>query len=130
MSEPAWIDADELVEFNRLTVEDTGKPHLLLHPDMLDSAVHRPRQVRDIGGVEDVVALGCALAASIPQNHPCQQANKRTAQAALFRFLWINGYTFRDPDDAALAELLIALIEHELSEEEYAAAIDRHVVER
>jgi death-on-curing protein len=130
VSEPAWVDADDLIEFNRLTVEDTGEPHLLVLPDMLDSAVYRPRHVRDYGGVEDVVALGCALACSIAQNHPFQQGNKRTAQAALFRFLWINDYTFRDPDDPELAELLIALVEHELSEEEYAEAIDRHVVDR
>ncbi|MES2096895.1 MAG: type II toxin-antitoxin system death-on-curing family toxin [Pseudomonadota bacterium] len=130
MSEPAWVDAEDLIEFNRLTVEETGEPHLLLHRDLLESSVDRPRQNLHFGEVEDVVVLGCLLACSIAQNHPFQQGNKRTAQAALFRFLWINDYTFRDPDDPELAELLIAMIEHRISEEEYTDAIDRHVVER
>jgi death on curing protein len=76
------------------------------------------------------VRLRCSLAVSIAQNHCFRQGNKRTAQAALFRFLWINGYTFRDPDDAALAELMIAVVDHQISEEEYLAAIDPHVIAR
>ena len=67
---------------------------------------------------------------AIAQNHCFAQGNKRTAHAALFRFLWINGYTFRDPDDVALADLLIAVVDHSISETEYADAIDGHVIAR
>ncbi len=130
MSEPAWVEVDELVEFNRLAVGLTGEPFGLAEPGLLESAVHRPRHVLLYEHDEDVVRLGCALAAGVAQNHCFRQGNKRTAHAALFRFLWINGYTFRDPDDVALAELMIALVEHRISEAEYFEAIDRHVIAR
>lgn len=130
MSEPAWVDAYDLIEFNELTVAATGEPSVLRDFGLLESAIARPRQVQAYGGEQDVVRLGCALAVAIAQNHCFIQGNKRTAQAALFRFLWINGYTFHDPDDIELAELMIAVVDHRVSEDEYAAAIDAHVVER
>jgi len=40
------------------------------------------------------------------------------------------GYTFRDPDDIELAELMIAVMDHQISEEEYLAVIDAHVIAR
>jgi death-on-curing protein len=130
VSEPTWIELDELIEFNRLVVADTGEPFNVLNVNLLDSSVHRPRHILHYKSVEDVIALGCALAGSIAQNHAFEQGNKRTAQAALFRFLWINGFTFRNPDDAELAEALINLVDHLISEEEYFDAIDGHVIER
>lgn len=129
MSEPAWIEAEDLIDFNRLAVEDTGEPFVLRDPGLLESAVYRPRHSYHYGD-EDVVRLACSLAAGVAHNHCFAQGNKRTAQAALFRFLWINGYTFRDPDDLALAELMIALVDHQISEDEYADAVDAHVIER
>lgn len=130
MSEPTWVEADDLIAFNKLAVAETGEPYVLRDPGLLESAVARPRQILHYDGDDDVVRLGCALAVAIAQNHCFAQGNKRTAHAALFRFLWINGYTFRDPDDVALADLLIAVVDHRISEGEYATAIDAHVVER
>lgn len=130
MSEPTWIEAADLIEFNHLLVTASGEPFAVISANLLDSAVHRPRHILHYEGEEDVAVLGCALAASIAQNHAFQQGNKRTAQAALFRFLWINGFTFADPDHPELAEALINLVDHSISEEEYTGVIDRHVIER
>lgn len=60
---------------------------------MLDSAIRRPQQ--SIGGVDaylDLEMKGAALFASLAQNHPFHNANKRTAFACLYQFLHINGY--------------------------------------
>jgi hypothetical protein len=76
VSAPSWIEADELIEFNRLAVEDSGEPFGLIDAGLL------------------------------------------------------NGYTFRDPDDLELAELMIAVVDHQISEEEYLGAIDAHVIAR
>lgn len=129
-ADPAWVEVEDLVELNRLAVEDTGEPFLLLDVGLLEMAVNSPRSVAYYRDEEDIVLLACTLAIAVAHNHCFQQGNKRTAQAALFRFLWINDYTFRDPDDPELAELMIAVVAHEISEEEYCAAIDGHVVDR
>lgn len=81
------------------------------------------------GGEEDVAVLACALAASLVRNHPFAQGNERTAHVAMFRFLWINGYTLDQPDDLRFAQM-IALIERAITEAEYADAIGARVVER
>lgn len=130
MSGVGWVDADDLIELNRAIVADTGEPFQLRDLRLLESAVARPQHIVAYHDEQDIVALGSALAVGIAQNHPFAQGNKRTAQAALFRFLWINGYTFREPDDLELAELLIAVVDHQISEEEYCVALDRHVVEQ
>lgn len=130
MSGVVWVDAQDLIELNRLLVSDTGEPFLLRERGMLESSVARPRMLAHYQGEEDVVVLACALAASIARNHPFAQGNKRTAHAAMFRFLWINGYTLDEPDDLRFAELMIMLIERAITEDEYVAAIGEHIVER
>lgn len=130
MSEPTSIEAEELIEFNKLLVSASGEPFAIISPDLLYSAVYRPRHLLHYNGDEDLVRLGCALAASIARNHAFQQGNKRTAQVALFRILWINGFTFADPDHPELAEALIHLIEHAISEDDNFEVIDRHVIDR
>jgi hypothetical protein len=45
VSGPSWIEADELVEFNRLAVEDTGEPFGLIDAGLLESSIHRPRHI-------------------------------------------------------------------------------------
>ena len=130
MSGVVWVDAADLAELNRLLVADTGEPFLLREPGLLESAVARPRMLEHYRGEGDVAVLACALAVSVARNHPFSQGNKRTAHAALFRFLWINGYTLDRPNDLRFADLLIALVERVISEEEYTAAISERVVER
>lgn len=130
MSDVAWVDADDLIELNRLLVADTGEPFQVRERGLVESSVARPRMLAHYAGEEDVVVLACALAASLVRNHPFAQGNKRTAHAAMFRFLWINGYTLDEPDDLRFAELLILLIERAITEEDYAAAIGERVIER
>lgn len=130
MIEPAWIEIDDLIEFNRLAVEDTGEPFQIRDLGSLEMSANSPRDRAHYDHEDDVIVLGCTLAISLAQNHCFAQGNKRTAQAALFRFLWINDYTFIDPNDLELAELLYAVVKHEISSEEYIDAIDRHVIDR
>ncbi|WP_375403552.1 type II toxin-antitoxin system death-on-curing family toxin [uncultured Sphingomonas sp.] len=128
--EPTWITADDLIALNRSIVIDTGEPFHVVQPGLLEQSALSPVNVAYYRGVEDVVVLGCTLAMSIARNHCFQQGNKRTAQVALFRFLWINGYTFIDPDDLDLAELMISLVDHAVTDDEYIASIGRLVIER
>jgi death-on-curing protein len=56
---------------------------------LLEAALFRPQT----GYYADVIAEAAALWESLSQNHPFVDGNKRTAFAATYAFLGINGHT-------------------------------------
>ncbi len=75
--------------------EDVG----IKSPDLLDSAINRPRQSAfGEDAYKTIFAKAAALFQSIVQNHPFFNGNKRTAYAALEAFLRKNGYVIRATD--------------------------------
>ena len=69
----------------------------LRDPGQLEAALFRPQS----GYYADLIAEAAALWESLSQNHPFVDGNKRTAFAATFTFLAINGVTLTaDADEA------------------------------
>lgn len=64
-----------------------GGLHGVRDPDSLEAAVFRPQT----GYYRDLIAEAAALWESLSQNHPFIDGNKRTAFAAVYTFLAING---------------------------------------
>jgi death-on-curing protein len=102
-SEPRWLPIDAVIEKNRLEVEETG---------------------------EDIVVLAVRLLAAIAQAHAFEQGNKRTAFGAMWHFLRLNGYDLAIEDSDFWEGPTVELIEHRLSEEEFAARLRPFIVER
>ncbi len=115
-NEPAWLDADLLIDFNELEVSATGEPHIVRDLAGLESALARPVNHWHYGET-DVVALAAALLLGVARNHPFLQGNKRTAFAAADYFLYLNGYELQAAQDGeSLAEFLIDAINGDVSE--------------
>ena len=127
-SEPVWLDADLLIDFNQLTVSETGEPHHLRDRGLLESAAARPVNHWQYGE-RDVLALAVSLLVGIGRNHPFLQGNKRTAFAAMDYFLYLNGYQLIAEDSADLADLVIDLINGDVSEHSFILAIEDLVEE-
>jgi death-on-curing protein len=110
-SEPDWLDADLIIEFNKLAVaaKEPPEPHVLLKPDALESALANPIN-RWHYGERDAVVLAVVLLVSIGRNHPFFQGNKRCAFAAADYFLYLNGYELGLPDGVNLADLCTDVI--------------------
>ena len=70
-------------------------------PGQLDAALFRPQT----GYYADIIAEAAALWESLSQNHPFVDGNKRTAFAAMFTFLSINGVDITADADQAWAFL-------------------------
>jgi death-on-curing protein len=68
-------------------VERYGGSPGIRDPGLLEAALFRPQT----GYYPDVVAEAAALWESLAQNHPFIDGNKRTAFAATYTFLAING---------------------------------------
>lgn len=68
-------------------IENYGGSMGLRDPGQLEAALFRPQT----GYYEDTIAEAAALWESLSQNHPFIDGNKRTAFAAMYTFLMING---------------------------------------
>lgn len=117
-SEPTWLDADLIVEFNKLAVAatDPPEPHGLLNRNGLESAVAKPINRWNYGET-DAVVLAVSLLVGIGRNHPFIQGNKRSAFAAMEYFLSLNGYDLTVPDGDDLADFCTEVITGDVSEQ-------------
>src|SRR5258708_10733184 len=68
-------------------IERYGGSSGIRDPGLLESALYRPQT----GYYADLVEEAAALWESLAQNHPFIDGNKRTAFAATYTFLTING---------------------------------------
>lgn len=69
----------------------------VLKPNELASSQQRPAQIRFYEQTGDMYRLATVLIESLIRNHPFANANKRTAAAAGFLFLLMNGYELTAP---------------------------------
>jgi death-on-curing protein len=68
-------------------LERYGGSHGVRDPGILEAALFRPQT----GYYADIIEEAAALWESLAQNHPFIDGNKRTAFAAMYTFLVING---------------------------------------
>jgi len=79
VAEVLAIQADQIARYG-------GSPGVR-DPGLLEAALYRPQT----GYYSDLIAEAAALWESLAQNHPFIDGNKRTAFAATYTFLAING---------------------------------------
>jgi death-on-curing protein len=105
----------DVVAINRQLLAGTPEPHLLVAPDLLESACEKPHNHWAYGGVDDVVSLATILLFGIAFNHAFIQGNKRTAFAAMTFFLEDNGLRLALDDDPRCADDLIAALQQRIT---------------
>jgi death-on-curing protein len=127
-NEPRWLSVEAVIEINRQLVTITGEHHFLRDVGLLEGALARPQNAFGYGE-RDFVVLAVRLMAGIVQSHAFEQGNKRTGFVAMVQFLMENGYDVVIEDTQPWAEQVIGLVEHRLSEEDFAARLRPFVVE-
>ena len=124
---PRWLDQQALLLLHEESLATFGGAAGLRDEGLLDSALHRPRNLHELGGVSDLSALAAAHAHGLSRNHPFVDGNKRAAFLAIGVFLAINGRRLTaSPVEAVVA--MTALAADELDEPTLAAWIRRHNV--
>ena len=122
---PRWLDQQALLLLHEESFATFGGAAGLRDEGLLDSALHRPRNLHELGGVSDLSALAAAYAHGLSRNHPFVDGNKRAAFLAIGVFLAINGRRLTaSPVEAVVA--MTALAADELDEPTLAAWIRRH----
>ena len=97
-----YILVEDILAIHEDQIERYGGAHGIRDPGLLEAALFRPRT----GYYETLVDEAAALWESLSQNHPFVDGNKRTAFAATFVFLAINGLDVTASDDDAQTFIL------------------------
>lgn len=114
-----YLSTDDLEWLNivLISLQTPKEPIGVLLPDMLGSSQQRPASYSYHMQTRDMFELASVLIESLCQNHPFQNANKRTAFAAGCLFLLLNGYEVNGPSHEVV-ELMEGLAKHELNRED------------
>lgn len=98
---PDYLTLAEIEAIHADQIERYGGSPGLRDPGQLEAALYRPQT----GYYADLIAEAAALWESLSQNHPFVDGNKRTALAAAYTFLAINGVRMTADADALWAFL-------------------------
>src|SRR5271169_933916 len=82
-----YLTVAEVLAMHADQIERYGGAHGVRDPGLLEAALFRPQT----GYYADLIEEAAALWESLSQNHPFIDGNKRTAFAAVYTFLAING---------------------------------------
>lgn len=133
MSEPAnpawvWIDAAVLRAVHEEQLVEHGGAPGVRDIGLFESALARHRHLA-MYGEPDLADLAAAYGYGLARNHPFVDGNKRTAFVAIELCLLLNGQQLA-ADDAACVLTTLALAAGELTEDELAAWLRRHMTAR
>jgi death-on-curing protein len=115
MSEPIWLDVDEVVDMHAEQLARFGGPEGVRDRGLLESAIVRPVNQWHYGQT-DLAALAAAYAFGLARNHAFVDGNKRIAFHAMMVLLRGNGIAFA-PDPAHATTIILSLAAGEVSEE-------------
>ena len=115
MSEPIWLDVDEVIDMHAEQLAIFGGPEGVRDRGLLESAILRPVNQWHYGQT-DMAALAAAYAYGLARNHAFVDGNKRIAFHAMMVFLRLNGIAFA-PDPAHATAIILSLAAGEVSEE-------------
>jgi death-on-curing protein len=115
MSEPIWLEVDEVIDMHAEQLAIFGGPEGIRDHGLLESAVLRPVNQWHYGQT-DMAALAAAYAFGLARNHACVDGNKRIAFHAMMVSLRGNDIAFA-PDPAHATEIILSLAAGEVSEE-------------
>ena len=115
MSEPIWLDVDEVIDMHAEQLALFGGSEGIRHRGLLELAVLRSAN-RWNDGQTDMAALTAAYAFGLARNHAFVDGNKRIAFHAMMVFLRVNDIPFA-PDPAHATAIILSLAAGEVSEE-------------
>ena len=92
-----YIRVDDILAIHADQIERYGGGEGIRDPGLLEAALFRPQT----GYYPTLIEEASALWESLSQNHPFVDGNKRTAFAATYVFLAINGLEITATDDEA-----------------------------
>lgn len=102
MSDPVWVLPEVVVAVHKMLLAEHGGLSGMRDPDLLDSALARPRQRAVYETDASVFELASSNSFGLVRNHPFVDGNKRIAFTIATVFLELNGFTLNAPEPEAV----------------------------
>lgn len=114
-----YLTPDALIWINKrlILAQTPAEPLGVLSEELLHSSQARPATHRYYNQTNDMFCLAAVLMESLIKNHCFANANKRTAAAAGYIFLLLNGYELTAPSDE-FVDIMVGVATHEYSVED------------
>lgn len=129
MEEPIWLDRGLVDLFHEDLIRSHGGSFGMRDPELLESALARPRQRFHYDPGCDLAALAASLGFGLAKNHPYVDGNKRLAFAAMGAFLDLNALEI-EADEAEVVAVMLDLAAGALTEEDLAKWVRLRSVKR
>jgi death on curing protein len=131
MSPIRYLTSQEVIAINVAMIKkySIGEHIGVKNSHLLESALHRPQS--SAFGEDAYLSIwekSAALFESLGQNHPFQNANKRTAFTALLLFLRYNGYRFIMEQKQA-EDFTVDMVNHKFTFQELTSLIKEYSIE-
>jgi death-on-curing protein len=127
-----WISKQALLLLHGESLAEHGGGAGIRDEGLLDSALARPLNVLAYADPEhppDIATLAASYGLGVAKNHPFVDGNKRAAFLAVGLFLYLNSHRLQATQaDATLTMLAVA--SGDLTEEDFAAWLRQHVIQR
>ena len=117
-----FLTLSEVLALHSDLIERYGGTPGIRDQGLLEAALYRPQT----GYYAELMEEAAALWESLSQNHPFVDGNKRTAFAAAYAFLTINGIRLNADTDEAIAFLTGLYDTNQLSFENLVSWLRRH----
>ena len=115
---PKWLLPEAVFAIHRMLLAEHGGPSGVRDPDLLESALNRPRHRFEYGQDVSIFELAAAYGYGIVRNHPFVDGNKRVALTVSAVFLEINGWILEAPEPETVV-MIESLASGELTEAEF-----------
>ncbi len=127
MDEPRWLDRRVLEVIHSDQILEHGGALGVRDEGLLEAALARPRHQWSYDPSCDLASLAAAYCFGAAKNHAFVDGNKRTALAAAYTFLAINGLELEAPEPEA-TNMVLGVADGSVTEASLAAWIRARVV--
>ncbi|BBD65104.1 death-on-curing family protein [Nostoc commune NIES-4072] len=127
MQTPKFLTISQVLDIHQRQIQRFGGTSGVRDEGLLDSALAQPQVT--FGGEllhPTIHEQAAAYLYHLAMNHPFIDGNKRTAFAVMLTFLNLNCYTFNLSQEQAY-NLVIQVVQNEISKEELSAFIELHL---
>lgn len=110
-AEPVYLSVEQVLGLYSESVVCTINQarERIIKPELLESAVLRPKSFFHYQGCRDYAVLAASLAYAIAEGQVFRKGNKRTALAVMLSFLEVNGFVVVGVSDKQLATWIYEL---------------------
>ena len=126
MKDIIFLTLDDILEIFHSETHRFKQKASIRDKNRLDAALNAPRASYHSKYLMDIFEMAATYANSFCFNHPFTDGNKRVAAASALSFLLINGYLLTEAYDLELADMILSLVNKDISKSDLAKYFKTH----